>query len=303
MLAWKYSNLPSARVQEDLAQNHFRAISRAHIQTVSYLVGEHLLANEPEITYTHGIAKDAVKSLSIGRDGAMLPLTDGSFREAMVGTLSLVGEKREVLHTIYLGDQPEYGKEGFDILMSQEIDRLQSEFGHLPWSGVADGAAHNWTFLDKYTNTQIIDWWHAWKYIRDGFKEIYVDAKIQKAITKWDKRLKEQENSVVTLLKLFRKYDRKLKKEQKSSEILQKTITYLSKHCHQMNYAAYLKQGFLIGSGVTESACKTLIKSRFCGCGMEWEQSNTRLLTLTRGLILTKNRWNQAWNFMTKSAA
>lgn len=272
MLSWKYSNLPSARVQEDLAQNHFRTISRTHIQTVSYLVGEQLLENEPEITYTHGIAKKAVKSVSIGRDGAMLPLTDGSFREAMVGTLSLVGEKREVLHTIYLGDQPEYGKEGFDTLMSQEIAQLQSEFGHLPWSGVADGAAHNWTFLDKYTQTQIIDWWHTWEYIRAGFEEIYVGDKIQKAIQKWDERLKEEENSIGILFRLFKKYDQKLKKEQKHSKVLQKTITYLSNNQHRMNYADYLNQGLLIGSGVTESACKTLIKSRFCGCGMEWRK-------------------------------
>lgn len=302
-LAWKYANLPSQRVKEDLEQNHFRTVSRSHIQETSYLVGEKMLAQETEINYNHGIKKESVHSISVGRDGAMLKLMDGSYRESMVGTLSLLGAEREVLHTIYLGDQPEYGKEGFDILMCNEIAQLKSEFAHLPWSAVADGAGHNWTFLEPHVDTQIIDWWHGWEYIRAGLGQIYAAAKVEKAVKKWDIRLKEEEHSVLKLIKLFNKYDRKLKKEQKPSQILERTLTYLSNHHHQMNYARYLNQGFLIGSGVTESACKTLIKSRFCGCGMEWKQENTRLLILNRSLILTNNRWNQAWKCMTKVAA
>lgn len=150
--------------------------------------------------------------------------------------------------------------------------RQWATFGHLHWSAVADGAAHNWIFLEKYAQMQIIDWWPAWQYIRAGFGEIYPAPKMKKAVKKWDIRLKEEEKSILKLLEFFKKYDQKLKKEQKPSQILEKTITYLSNHHHQMDYASYLKQGFLIGSGVTESACKTLIKSRFCGCGMEWRK-------------------------------
>ena len=302
-LSWKYAHLPSQKVQEDLEQNHFRKVSRSHIQEVSYLVGEKMLEQETEIDYCHGVKKELVQAVSIGRDGAMLKLIDGNYREAMAGTLSLLGSEREVLHTIYIGDQPEYGKVGFDTLMRNEISQLKSEFGHLPWSAVADGAKHNWTFLEEHVETQIIDWWHAWEYIRAGFSVIYSASKVEKEVQKWTTRLKKEEHSIVKLKKLFKKYDRKLKKEQKSSETLEKTITYLSNHHHQMNYAYYLKQGLLIGSGVTESACKTLIKSRFCGCGMEWKKENTRLLLLNRSLALTNNRWNQAWTFMTKTAA
>jgi hypothetical protein len=69
-------------------------------------------------------------------------------------------------------------------------------------------------------------------------------------------------------LKLLKKNNKRFKKQQKSCEILQTAITYIENHKHQMNYALYLKNGYLIGSGVTESACKTLIKARFCGCAM-----------------------------------
>lgn len=37
-----------------------------------------------------------------------------------------------------------------------------------------------------------------------------------------------------------------------------------------MHYARYRAQGLPIGSGVTEAACKTLVKQRLCGSGMKW---------------------------------
>lgn len=260
--------MPSERVVEDLSENHYRQVSRSHIQRVSYEVGDKLLELESAMNYAHGVAPRLVKNISVGRDGAMLRLKGGIYREAMVGTLSLVGADREVLHTIYLGDGPEYGKAGFEAMMSQEIAHLKREFAHLPWVGLADGSAHNWAFLNKHVETQIIDYWHAWQYIRAGLEVIYpLEKKLLKQTNKWQELLKEKEQSVGKLLKLFKKHYRALKKAQIINETLQKSITYLSNHHQQMNYAKYLKQGYLIGSGVTESACKTLIKSSFCGCG------------------------------------
>lgn len=284
--------------------NHCRQVSRSYIQRVSYQVGEVLLESESEMSYDHGVAPELVKNISVGRDGAMLRLKDGVYREAMVGTLSLVGADREVLHTIYLGDGPEYGKAGFEVMMSQEIAHLKREFAQVPWVGLADGSAHNWNFLSQHVDTQIIDYWHAWQYIRAGLEVVYpTQEKLLKQIDKWQELLKEKQHSIQKLLKLFKKYRRTLKKAQIGNDNLEKSITYLSNHQQQMNYAKYLKQGYLIGSGVTESACKTLIKSRFCGCGMKWEEENTRCLTLIRGLVLTTNRWQQAWQQITKSAA
>jgi len=40
-------------------------------------------------------------------------------------------------------------------------------------------------------------------------------------------------------------------------------VTYYKNHRHQMDYINYTEQHFPIGSGVTEAACKTLIKQRF----------------------------------------
>lgn len=304
MVSWKYAHLPAQQVIEDLRENHGIDTYRSHIQSVSYDVGERLLAQEPNITYTHGIEKHLVKSISIGRDGAMLKLKQGQYREAMTGTLSLIGADRTVLHTIYIGDGPEYGKAHFEQMMSHEINTLKAEFGQLPWSAVADGSSHNWTFLQHHVQTQIIDWWHAWGYIRTAIETIFPqEKKTKKQCEKWKKCLQEKPNSILDLLKLLKKSNKKFQKEQIHSQELQNAITYIKNHKHQMNYAFYLKEGYLIGSGITESACKTLIKSRFCGCGMQWEINNTKTMTLMRGLVLTPHRWKQAWNGITKAVA
>jgi hypothetical protein len=83
MVSWKYTHLPSQQVEEDLRENHGRDTNRTHIQSVSDDVGKLLLAQASTVTYIYGIAKHFVKSISIGRDGAMLKLKEGQYREAM----------------------------------------------------------------------------------------------------------------------------------------------------------------------------------------------------------------------------
>ena len=301
MLTWKYSHLPSAQVAEDLGQNHARSISRSHVQAVSYAVGEILLEKELEINYQHNLTAQEVSAVSIGRDGAMLRVLDGSYREAMVGTISFLNQERTPLHTIYVADGPEYGKAGFDAVFSGEIEQVKQTFSATPWAAVADGAAHNWTFLENYAPTCIIDWWHAWEYIRPALQAIYPQQKaFDRATQKWEKVLQSQEMSVGKLLTKLKKEQKQFLKANKPTHTLDKAITYLTNHQDKMTYVQYLKMGLQIGSGVTESACKTVIKNRFCGCGMKWKQENTTLLTLLRALVLTQGRWEQTWNHLYK---
>ena len=39
-----------------------------------------------------------------------------------------------------------------------------------------------------------------------------------------------------------------------------------------MDYAELVAQHIPIGSGVTEAACKVLVKQRLCGSGMRWKE-------------------------------
>ena len=48
-------------------------------------------------------------------------------------------------------------------------------------------------------------------------------------------------------------------------------LTYFINHRHMMDYATQTAKNLPIGSGVTEAACKTLVKQRLCCSGMRWK--------------------------------
>jgi len=66
-------------------------------------------------------------------------------------------------------------------------------------------------------------------------------------------------------------YDQMLQlivEEENMMKKLQASITYFRNHLSQMEYTQFRQKNYPIGSGVTEAACKTLIKQRLCCSGM-----------------------------------
>jgi hypothetical protein len=62
-----------------------------------------------------------------------------------------------------------------------------------------------------------------------------------------------------------------------------------------MNYSEFVEQGIPIGSGVTEAACKVLVKQRLCGSGMRWKERGAATVLSVRCLTYTPERWSQFW--------
>jgi hypothetical protein len=71
-----------------------------------------------------------------------------------------------------------------------------------------------------------------------------------------------------------------------------------------MNYANNVKNKLPIGSGVTEAACKTLVKQRLCGSGRRGIKLvlNKVVLSLLR-IIQSTGRWLQFWNKINQYGA
>jgi len=79
-------------------------------------------------------------------------------------------------------------------------------------------------------------------------------------------------------------------------EKLQASITYSKNHLWQMDYAQFQQKTYPISSGVTEAACKTLIKQRLCCSGICWKEKGARIILSLRALVLTSTRWEQFWD-------
>jgi hypothetical protein len=62
-----------------------------------------------------------------------------------------------------------------------------------------------------------------------------------------------------------------------------------------MDYARRVQAKLPIGSGVTEAACKTLVKMRLCRSGAKWREEGAAIVLSLRALSYTAGRWEQFW--------
>ena len=296
VISHKFSTGSSTAVRTDLMDNHARTVARSYLQRVAEAVGAVAQAKEESWSYATPRIHGEVASVAIGLDGTCKLLCEQGWREAMTGTISLYDGEGERLHTIYLGATPEYGKGRFVARLEGEIAHVRSLYPSATYVGVADGAQCNWDILSGHTDEQILDFYHASGYVGDAAKAAYPGDESERA--RWIRErchaLKHRQGAASRILKQMRAIDtRGLSAERRDK--LDAAITYFANHKHQMHYSRYRKQSLPIGSGVTEAACKTLIKQRLCQSGMRWKDKGAGIVLSLRSLMLTRGRWQQFW--------
>jgi hypothetical protein len=297
MVSHKYANGASPTVRRDLLENHGRDCPRSFLQDLAEAVGSVAQAKEENWQYETPELDKPVSTVSIGTDGTCMLLCEGGYRETMTGTLTLYDREGERQHTIYIGASPEYGKATFYERMEREISHLKILYPDATYVGIADGAKCNWDFLEPHTTVQILDFYHAAEYITQASVAAFPrnETQRQQWIETQCHNLKHKQGAASRLLKELEELrDTKLSKL--ARENLEQAITYFRNHKHQMNYARYRAQNYPIGSGVTEAACKTLVKQRLCSSGMKWVERGARIVLSLRALVLTNERWSQFWS-------
>lgn len=300
-LSQKYSNLAAPAVIEDLAENHNRRVTRSYLQNVCDYVGSIAHANEESWEYVAPDLGKAVSTIGISLDGAYILTVDDGYREGMVGTISLYDKAGERLHTTYIAASPEYGKETFFKRFEREITQAKNHYKKAKTVGVADGAKNNWPFLEKHTDQQILDFWHATEYLSEASHAVFTKKKESSERKEWLEQqchnLKHKRGAatrILSELKLCR--EKKLLKVVR--ENLDDAITYFTNNIKEkrMLYYKFIKENLPIGSGVTEAACKTVIKQRLGGSGMRWKQKGIKMILSLRALVKTKGRWKEFWD-------
>lgn len=292
----KFAAGSSLQVRRDLAENHGRVVARSYLQGVAEAVGGVAQAKEETWRYATPKLDRVVASVGIGIDGTCLLMCQDGYREAMTGTISLYAQDGERLHTIYVGATPQYGKASFYTRMEGEIRHVKALYPEATYAGIADGAVCNWDFLGPHTDFQILDFYHATQYLGDVAQVAFARDKTQREqwLTEACHDLKHKQGAAGRLLKEMQAIsERKL--PEAAREKLDAAITYFSNHKHQMSYAKYRAKSLPIGSGVTEAACKTLVKQRLCHSGMRWVEKGAKIVLSLRALMLTQDRWEQFW--------
>ena len=67
-----------------------------------------------------------------------------------------------------------------------------------------------------------------------------------------------------------------------------------------MQYAQALKSNYLIGSGVTEAACKTLVTQRMKCAGVRWNINGGQGV-LTACSLIQSEQFDKGWDVLSKT--
>jgi hypothetical protein len=190
---------------------------------------------------------------------------------------------------------PEYGKERFYRQMETELQRYRQRYAQAAWVGLADGAHDQWTWLAGLVDRLILDFWHATGYLEGAAAGV---AATRSERTPWFEdsrhRLKEEPwGGASALLKEMKRALRRRSPKGEARQELEAAISYFTNYLGKMDYSRYLASHLPIGSGVTEAACKTVVKQRMCGSGMKWKASGAATVLRLRSLVLTDGRWAQ----------
>lgn len=299
MLSHKYAEFGSQRVMNDLEENHGRKVVRSFVQNIAELVGLVAIAKEDVWEYALPETESAVKTVSVGMDGTCMLMCDDGWRETMVGTLGFYDREGNRLHTTYAAAVPEYGKGEFLSRLEREIGRAKEKYPQAHFVGLADGAKANWDFLSAHTETQIVDFWHAAGYLAKAAEAMFKGKVNTQLRVEWlddaRHRLKTTQGAASRLLTEMREFleTRKMKAEDRKD--LQASITYFTNQKSRMKYANSIKDNLPIGSGVTEAACKVIVKQRLCNSGMKWAKPGAAIVLSLRCLNYSQNRWSQFW--------
>jgi hypothetical protein len=223
--------------------------------------------------------------VGLGVDGPCILQVEDGGRQVMVGTLSLDDAPGERLHTLYLAAPPQYGKEPFFRRLDREIAQVKARYPRARSTAVADGAADHGPSWELHTSSQCVAFPHAVSSVQRAAKAACPRdlAERDAWVQGWCYRLKHEVGAVARLLAELRALQA-TGVGPAPPEDLEVALTYFGNHQHQMPYAERVAAHLPIGSGVTEAACKTLVKMRMCRAGAKWRTKGAGVVLSLRAL-------------------
>ena len=242
------------------------------------------------------------RDLGAAMDGAMVHIREEGWKELKVGCVFAIqqqptrdkhtGEIRELAHAVantyvaHLGGPAVFG------------EALWAEARHRHWMQapetvvLGDGATWIWNLTaDKFfTSRQVVDWYHAKLHLTQAATALHGEGTA--AARRWVHRQEipllqgHAERLARTLRQLAQKHAH-------CAEALRREAGYFQDNYRRMQYLALREEGFPIGSGMVESACKQF-RARLAGSGMRWSRAGLERLLPIRAAIMSQ-RFDELW--------
>ena len=162
---------------------------------------------------------------------------------------------------------------------------------------LGDGADWIWKSAARFLQlgrvelVEIVDVYHAWEHLWTVANALYGTGSATAAA--WVEPLKRRlletgADPVLAALRDLRPAD------PAAGEEVRKALAYFTDHAARMDYPTFIVRQLPIGSGVVESANKTLITAREKGAGMRWSGTGAQAVASLRALHRS-GRWEAFW--------
>jgi len=260
------------------------------------------------------VVPEETHSVAVSIDGVLAPIDGGGsptqvradaaaegrlskgpagYREMGCATLAFCDAKGDLISAVRFGRGPEPKKLTLKDTLRKDLAHVLAQHPHLRLAKITDAGGDNW----EYTATlppgpEILDFFHATEHLAAAIAAVHGDGTIatrHKFEFLRERLLTEDDGAqavIAALAHLKHKHPRLTK--------VAKVLTYFRKNKRRMLYAEWKREGFMIGSGVVEAACKTLVAQRLKLSGMRWGTHGAQAILTMRGWDQS-DRFDEAW--------
>lgn len=166
------------------------------------------------------------------------------------------------------------------------------------WILLSDGGSGLEDFLkDNFNRSDavvILDFWHPSGYLERLAKALFAtdEQRSEAQAQAWCHTMKHQGGQAI--LKELQGLTKP--RGAAARQAYEEAVRYIGNNVHRMDYPYYLSQGWHIGSGTVESACKTVVGQRLKLAGMRWREYGTDNVCHLRALFKSeKGQWQAFW--------
>jgi hypothetical protein len=234
----------------------------------------------------------------VSADGAMVPLLHGEWAEARTLAIGTVEQRinREGEQEAHCMDLSYLSR----LCSADAFIRLATLPTHERGTrsagtvvAVMDGASWLQELIDEQcpNAVRILDFPHAVGYLAKAAQAAFGAGTREASVwlDEWAPKLKKEDpDEVLAALR------RLPAPTPEAAKVRGTALRYLRFRREQLAYASFGEQGYPIGSGIAESACKLVVEERMKGSGMHWKRANVSPMLALRG-IACSDRWDAAW--------
>lgn len=244
-------------------------------------------------------------------EASMSRETASCYKNAMVGVVSFYGEvpkntgrnerTPERLANCCVARMPEEKfptfREKIEAEVRSTVERLPANVTKIVLN---DGGTNLWNYVDAHPLyddfEKIVDFHHVLDHVSLGAEGIFGKgtADGQAWYRKMEALLLEYEDGVIRVIRSLEYYANGYEYQESSRKLIEDCLTFLRNNAHRMEYKRFRDNGWPIGSGPVEGACKNIVKKRMCQSGQRWSLPGGQAILSLRAIVKS-NRWPAFW--------